>query len=907
MQSSVGGGSPSAYLLFLLSFTLRLLTLDTQSLWWDEGISLHLATSPWREIITDRAANIHPPLYFFALKLWVSVAGRTPFAARYPSALATALLPLATHRFLRRRADRRTARAAALLVALATPFLIYGQEVRAYAFLPLLALLLLAQLWRRRPLATWRDALCLALIQTAWLLTHYVGAIAAVWSQLFLLIHLLRGKNRRAAWWQWAFTVGLTLLLLSPWIGAVLAAHAVGFRREAGLGNALARPIPMNYLLRMVGLFHLVGLPQALADPGLTRPVALVGLLALFALMWAVMRRAVPRATLTLLAVWLLPLTAVPIIWGASPQAHPRYLLPFILPAWMLIARLITAPRLPRPLRRLLLAAVLTVNLLGTRAYLTDPTYARSDVRAVAAHLRREAVAGDVILVPHTDWSLPQYGTGAARVVMLPSSADDAAVAATLGCALRGAAHIYTLDYGRGGLDPRGQVRATLLSRAYLDGQWRFTGGPRLERYSSLPAVDFPSFHATLSLCAGDRSPCLVGVALADSPVSGNALPVALRWRGGPAEAPLAVALRLHDQGGALVAQGDALLLDARQQPTDRWTGELVTTYHHIPLPVGLLPRPYTLTVSLYRADDPARAPIPLTHAEAPAAPAVPVGTVQPRLAPWLEPSPYGLPSGPFSPTLTVAPILRLEGAAADRAFAAPGQTFFVTLRWRMVQTATLPQDYTVRLRQGERFLAEEPLFVGVGEHPIPVGRPLLEQIPLTVPAEAADGPAALRLRAAGQTFPLGEVTLAVGERTFVVPPLAHAVGQRVGDVATLLGFDLTPVTPRSGHPFTLTLIWRAEAGAADTQLTVFTHLLGEGGAIVAQHDGPPVEGTRPTGGWLTGEILTDVHRLTWLRPYSGPAQLCVGLYNPTTGARVRWEEGRDVFCIVPSLTVISP
>ena len=51
----------------LLAFALRLYRLDGQSIWVDEGISLHLATSSLAEIIANRAANIHPPLYFFLL------------------------------------------------------------------------------------------------------------------------------------------------------------------------------------------------------------------------------------------------------------------------------------------------------------------------------------------------------------------------------------------------------------------------------------------------------------------------------------------------------------------------------------------------------------------------------------------------------------------------------------------------------------------------------------------------------------------------------------------------------------------------------------------------------------------------------------------------------------------------
>lgn len=54
--------------LLFMAFALRLYRLDYQSIWWDEGISLHLGTSSFGDIIRDRQNNIHPPLYFFILK-----------------------------------------------------------------------------------------------------------------------------------------------------------------------------------------------------------------------------------------------------------------------------------------------------------------------------------------------------------------------------------------------------------------------------------------------------------------------------------------------------------------------------------------------------------------------------------------------------------------------------------------------------------------------------------------------------------------------------------------------------------------------------------------------------------------------------------------------------------------------
>jgi len=55
------------YLLVLIAFALRLYRIDYQSIWRDEGVSLHLAASSIPVILADRAGNVHPPLYFILL------------------------------------------------------------------------------------------------------------------------------------------------------------------------------------------------------------------------------------------------------------------------------------------------------------------------------------------------------------------------------------------------------------------------------------------------------------------------------------------------------------------------------------------------------------------------------------------------------------------------------------------------------------------------------------------------------------------------------------------------------------------------------------------------------------------------------------------------------------------------
>ncbi len=892
----------------LLVFAILVPTLDAQSLWWDEGISLHLATSSWAEIVADRAANIHPPLYFFTLRVWIGLAGRTPFAARYLSALAATLLPAVVYTFIRRRVDRRTGRGAALLAALAPPFIIYGQEVRAYAFLPLLALALLAQVWpprdklRTQIFADSRRFLLplrLALIQIVFVLTHYTGVIAVAWANLALLFRLIRRHDRRA-WRQWLLSAGLTALLALPWAIAVLLAGAAGLKTEAGLGNALAEAIPLDYLAKLLGIFHTVGMPEALTDPLLARPSALTGIALLGALLWAMWPLSTARRGKYggLLAAWLLPLLTAAGMWLFSPQSHPRYVLPFVTGGWLLAAALTTTRDVPRWLRGALLAAALATSLLGLRAYLTNPAYARSDVRGAAAYIRAEAVPGDVALAPHTDGSLAQYDVGAARLVTLPSPADDGTTAAMLSRAIQPDSRVYLLDYQRNALDPRGQVRASLAWSGWREGRDAFHG-VFVERYRVLTAPALPDCVPIPTACVEGQSPCLTGAAFLSTPVSGAALPVILCWNGAPAPERYAAALRLYAPGGALVSGVDTQLLNAALRPTGLWPAGPVTTYHLLPLPAGLLPRPYRLEVGVYPVGD-AAASLSLVREGAPPVPALILGEATPVVAPWVLDD---FVATIETPTL---PGLSLQSVTLPDAVLYPGQTLYAASRWRVTADAATVTGQRLALWQNGRAAASVAVLDGLPA--MPEGRPLVEHSALTIPPDVEDGEADIVVVIGDRRIKVGVVTVRVGEHTFVAPPVAYPVQARVGDVATLLGVDVAPgLTLRYGDPFTVTLIWRAEAGATGTDLTVFTHLVGADGGIIAQHDGKPVGGLRPTGGWLSGEILSDPHVLTWQRAYTGLATLRLGLYDAATGARVLWEGGADAWAFAEPLTVIAP
>ena len=124
-----------AYSLILLAAALRFYRLGAQSLWSDEGNSLTLAQAGLAEIAARTAFDIHPPLYYWLLKLWLALFGRSEFAARSLSAMLGVLLVALIFRLGARFFGPKAGAAAAFMAAISPFQVYYAQEARMYMLL----------------------------------------------------------------------------------------------------------------------------------------------------------------------------------------------------------------------------------------------------------------------------------------------------------------------------------------------------------------------------------------------------------------------------------------------------------------------------------------------------------------------------------------------------------------------------------------------------------------------------------------------------------------------------------------------------------------------------------------------------------------------------------------------------
>ncbi|MBI4675653.1 MAG: glycosyltransferase family 39 protein, partial [Chloroflexi bacterium] len=259
--------------IILLGLTLRVLQLDFQPLWWDEGYSVFFATRDFGALLARTAVDIHPPLYYALMQGWTRALGKDALVLRGLSVIiGVAAIPL-LYLVAKRLFDRRTARVAAFLLAISPLHVFYSQELRMYGMVTLLALasvalqlkILTAELEIRDskleignsnlqpPTSNLQPPVLLYILcTTALLYTQYLAAfIIAAQVVVILFLHFRQSPLNLRQWVTRWLAVGVLYL---PWVlyaGPKLYAYVTA---KVGI-EQYSRLDPLTYLAQHLAAF----------------------------------------------------------------------------------------------------------------------------------------------------------------------------------------------------------------------------------------------------------------------------------------------------------------------------------------------------------------------------------------------------------------------------------------------------------------------------------------------------------------------------------------------------------------------------------------------------------------------------------------------------------------------------
>jgi hypothetical protein len=276
---------------------------------------------------------------------------------------------------------------------------------------------------------------------------------------------------------------------------------------------------------------------------------------------------------------------------------------------------------------------------------------------------------------------------------------------------------------------------------------------------------------------------------------------------------------------------------------------------------------------------------------------------------------------------------LDLTGYNVDREEAAPGDPLLVTLFWKL--ESAVDESCVAYLQlldaHGEQVMACDlpPVREDFPVSTWQAGDVWRGQHLLWLPPGLESGRYDWRLRLCPETssevcisadgvmhaptFSLKPLDIHAPERHWTVPALDIETDVHVGDVAILLGVILEPgPSVRPGDVLHTTLVWRADSETR-TSYRVFLHLIGPENtdgwplSAIAQSDGVPGAWTRPTTGWISGEILKDPRALP-IPPETLPGtyRLQAGMYT-LEGGRLPTSEGDDAVILGEIIVVDKP
>lgn len=898
-------------LLALAALALRAYKLDGQSLWYDEGFSVYLAGMEPAEIVARTAADIQPPLYYLLLHGWIRLVGDGEAAVRSLSVIFGVLsVPLVYGLAVALFRSRPAGLLAALLLAVSPLHVWYGQEARMYTLLTFLCLLssvllLLAMRARTgvRAAVLW---LGYALASIAAVYTHYFAFFVLAFQAAYLFL---------VAWSQgfrpWRLLLGglasglATIVAYLPWLPHLVARYGAD-------ASYLPGQLKLGEVLVDVAVAFAGG-ESVLEGTGvwLAAGYGLVLALCLAALLTAATRagRGAPEASgwslppayhalLFLLLYLLLPIALILALSLNSPKFNARYAMVSHPALLLLLAGGLAAlwERRTGSLQNvgrgvaaaLALIFLLVSGLYADRNAYHDPAFARADFRGVARYLERHAAEDETIILSSGHmFPVWDYYAGDGERHLLPDSPTldttrtlDYGIAADLNRWLAGRGGVWLVLWQHDVVDPSGYLTAMLGDLAVeepVEG-----GFPQIElrHYRLPPGTTFsgePEIEHPASYNFDDRLQLLGYTQSGDREVT-------LFWKAlQPLEEDYRVSLILRDTEGQAWGSWDGRP-GAYYHPTDRWrVGQVVFGRYDLGLLPGSPPGDYGLEVGVYTERDVEGLDL-LDAAGAPQGKRVMLGAVALSVA-AATPDQVEVP---HPDRFEMGDGLSLLGWDLDREEAQPGDRLRLTLFWSVEDRPrgddavwVSVTDATGRTHGAGSFLPTNAW------HPTSIwlpGQAWRGQITFRLPVETQPGPARIAAQliapdgsTAGPPAELATVEVQPTNRVFVEPQPQAPRRANFEDRIALVGADLVPSPVAPGGTVRVTLYWHALA-EMDIPYTVFVHLLGIDGQVVAGHDGEPVFGARPTTGWVPGEYVADPHDL------SIPADLAPGDYIVEVG-----------------------
>lgn len=218
---------------------LALWNISGASIWFDEAFSAYIIQYNFLDIARYTATDVHPPLFYWLLKIWTFFFGQTEIGLRSMSVFFGAVAAVFGYLLTRRLFGRKAALVGIFILALSPLFIRYSQEARMYTLAAAIVLSATYVLMRALESKGRKLWVIYGVLVSLGMWTHYFTALAwiAHWIWRYVTIRRtgVRAKELRLKFfdknWLTAYIVAVGLFL--PWLPAMaiqlIIVQATGF------------------------------------------------------------------------------------------------------------------------------------------------------------------------------------------------------------------------------------------------------------------------------------------------------------------------------------------------------------------------------------------------------------------------------------------------------------------------------------------------------------------------------------------------------------------------------------------------------------------------------------------------------------------------------------------------------
>ncbi|MBN1219018.1 MAG: glycosyltransferase family 39 protein [Anaerolineae bacterium] len=857
-----------------------------------------------------------------------------------------------------------------ILFALSPLMVYYSQEARMYTLLVLEATLasyilltILKNSSSASSLLSTHYSLAYAFIAAAALYTHYFAAFLLIAHGLYVMLILWQRHWPKALLSQSLAMLGLAALLFVPWLPVLLA-------RLGDDPSYWPGALKLNEALRKVlisfsaseTVFEQIGWALALGYVAIIVGGGLRGIIK-----WQrnksarghIFNKNIIRQTkftihhsqftiynsLLFLLLWLLvPIILILFLSYQSPKFNPRYTMlaypAFLLLLTMSLVQLIKSPSFisnthhslsmtsyaPCVIFYTSLLFILITSAYSLTNWFADPRFSKDDFQALAQFVKERQAPDETVLLSsghmfpvwayyygRENWTpLPQMERLDVKRVTNLNIADDIAQA------IQGKSGVWLVSWQDEVIDPNGIVPFWLDRLGQRPGDAGDFWGVGLEHWRLDPERANLLHQSPVQIPAtfnfANQIDLLGLTQLSDDEI-------ALFWQPRqPLPDDLVLTLGLTDEAGfdwsqkAVTERPGAYVYPPSRWPVD----QIVMTRHHLPWQVGTPPGSFLVEIGLGQVAPSGDNFIGwdiLDEQNRPQRQTALLGPV--KLGSLITDDQILEPIA--EPLVDLSPLAIVQRGVVSPQTAEPGHRVLLTLLWQAggQNDTDLSMAFDLVDAAGHAVTLNENVTPSRNFN-LSCWQPgdvVLGQYWLDLPPQTAPGPAILQLRLTNpvdglkHTFSLVQLEITPAERTFTPPEIVDIpLEADFSGHATLLGVDCSTwsdancrATP--GEPVTLTLYW--QAGTPPTRnYTVFTHILGPDETVLSNADHSP---PKPTQGWVSGEIVTDVVTLTVPDDLpAGDYVIEIGLYDATDPAYQRLPlTNGDTRVVLPSPLIV--